>query len=93
MKIIYSNHLEMRIKERGFPHEYPNTIYNDPDEKYFDNINNSYIAIKTMLYFKKMRKISIAYIFIEQDVKIKTIHTEETSKINYKLRTGRYIKI
>ena len=93
MKVIYTLHLKLRIKERKFPYDFPKKIYNNPDTIFFDNLTKSRIAVKKLLYAGKLRKISIAYIFDGLDVKIKTIHPENNTEISNRVSTGRWTKL
>lgn len=93
MAIIYSDHLNTRLTLRKFPKSYPKIIYNDPEQRYYDEDQQSYIAIKTLLYNGKQRKICIAYTFNGLDVKIKTIHPEIVAAIKNRVAKGRWKKI
>lgn len=93
MAIILSNHLKTRLTLRKFPQTYPKTIYNTPEQRYYDKDQQSYIAIKTLFYYGKQRKICIAYTFDGLNVKIKTIHPEKTTTINNRVAKGRWKKI
>jgi hypothetical protein len=91
VSIIYTPHLKLRIKERKFPYDFPKKIYTSPEAKFFDNLTKSYIAVKTLFYAGKLRKISIAYIFDGLDVKIKTIHPEKESEISNRVKICRWM--
>lgn len=93
MNLIYSYHLQNGLIARKFPKDFPKIIYNDPEEKYFDHDQQSYIAVKTLIYNGKNRKICIAYIVEGENVKIKTIHPEKESAINNRITSGRWRKI
>lgn len=92
MKIILSKHLKVRIKERFFPSDYPEKIFKNPDKVYKDTVTGSFIAIKSLVYARKLRKISIAYILDGEDVKILTIHPEKGNEIKNRIKKGRYVK-
>ena len=93
MAIIYSPHLNTRLTERKFPQDYPKIIYNNPEQCYYDKDQQSYIAVKTLFYYGRLRKICIAYTFDGLDVKIKTIHPEKDIAIKNRVASGRWAKI
>ncbi len=93
MAITYTPHLKKRIGERKFPYDYPKKIYEEMEENYKDVLQNSYIAIKKLLYAGRIRKIMIAYTFDEDDVKIITIHPENNVEIKNRVENGRWIKV
>lgn len=90
--IIYSDHLKLKLKLRNFPYNYPKLIYNTPEFVFKDTRTGSFISVSTLFYNGKLRKISIAYIFDEDNVKIKTIHPESDVEINNRIKKGRYEK-
>ncbi|MFA5933426.1 MAG: hypothetical protein WCV81_04085 [Microgenomates group bacterium] len=92
MAIIYTDHLEIRLKIRKFPYDYPKIIYNNPDQCYYDEDQQSFISIKKLLYNGKKRKICIAYTFDGLNVKIKTIHPEKEITIKNRIAKGRWVK-
>ena len=93
MAIIYTEHLKDRLKERCFPEDYPRKICKDPEVTYFDSATESCVAIKTLSYGGKLRKIAIFYINEGLDVKIKTIHVEDEKEIRKRVENKRYRKL
>ena len=93
MAVIYAPHLKHRLKERKFPQNYPLEIYNTARIRYYDTLSKSFIAIKMMNYGGRRRKIAIAYIFVDSDVIIKTVHPESDKEIKNRVSRGRWIKI
>lgn len=45
MKIIYTEHLEFRLKIRDIPYDLPKDIFKQSQEHYYDNLTKHYIAI------------------------------------------------
>ncbi|HLD42411.1 MAG TPA: hypothetical protein VJB08_00295 [Candidatus Nanoarchaeia archaeon] len=88
--IEYSKHLELRLKIRKIPKDYPNKIYKNPDQRFFDNVEGREIAIKKLYYNKKVRNMMIAY--EEQDNKIITIHPLTDEKIINRVLSGRWTR-
>lgn len=91
-RIEYTNHLKLRLKLRNFQEHYPREIYLNPEQIFFDIIENKNISIKKLKYNGKLRNIMIAYTLSEDDVMIYTIHPITDVKINNRVKNGRWIK-
>jgi len=90
--ISYTDHLELRLKVRKLPHEYPKIIYENPDQKYFDEVEKTSIAIKKLEYNKKSRNMMIAYEIKGEKVEIITIHPITDEKIINRTISRRWTK-
>lgn len=93
MAVVYTEHLKIRLRERGFPKNYPSEIYARPEARYKDNITGSYVAVKTLIYGGKLKKLAIFYIDDGLDVKIKTIHVEDNEEIQRRIKKMRYTEL
>lgn len=93
MAIIYTDHLKTRLTIRKFPQNYPKIIYNNPEHRYYDEDQQSYISVKSLFYNGRKRKICIAYTFEGLNVKIKTIHPEKVTSIKNRVTKSRWIKL
>ncbi len=47
-EINYTTHLKFRLKIRRIPYDYPKTIFENPEERFFDNLEKTKIAIKSL---------------------------------------------
>lgn len=56
MKATYTEHLKTRMKARKIPEDYPQKIYENPEQKFSDMAEGNKIAIKKLLYNNKVRK-------------------------------------
>jgi hypothetical protein len=90
--IVYADHLELRLKIRKIPYEYPKVIYENPDQKFFDKIEKTSIAIKKLKYNKKLRNMMVAYEIKGEKVEIITIHPITDEKIINRAISERWIK-
>lgn len=90
MEIYYTNHLKLRLKIRKIPEEYPKIIYENADQKFFDNVENTNIAIKRLKYNKKLRNMMIAYAMKDNKIEIITIHPISNEKIINRTLSGRW---
>ena len=72
--VTYTDHLKIRLKIRKVPDDYPRKIYENPEQKYFDLIEGTNIAIKKLKYNKKLRNMMIVYEKKGNVIEIVTIH-------------------
>lgn len=92
MKIKYTDHLKLRVKLRNIPQEYPKVIYDNPEQKFIDVIENRKIAIKKLKYNNKLRNMMIAYDEFDDKVEIITIHPISDEQLINRQVSGRYIE-
>ena len=57
MEIKYSGHLKRRLILRRIPEELPKIIFNEYDEKYFDNETGNFVLIKKVEFLNKALKV------------------------------------
>jgi hypothetical protein len=91
-RVQYTEHLKLRLKIRKIPEEYPELIYENPEEKYYDTAEDTFIAIKRLPYNKKVRPMMIAYEEKRDTVEIITIHPITEEKIVTRTVRGRWIE-
>lgn len=91
-KIEYTGHLKLRLKLRKIPEEYPQKIYENPEQRFFDNAEKTFIAIKKLHYNKKLRNMMIAYEEKEGKIEIVTIHPITDEKIINRIMSKRWTK-
>lgn len=92
MEIILTDHLKLRLKVRKIPREYPELIYNNAEQRYYDVLEKTVIAIKKLKYNNKIRNMMIAYEEKNNKVEIITIHPISEEKIVNRIIRGRWIK-
>lgn len=90
MKIVYRPHLRRRIKERGFPTNYPKKIYKVAKLRFRDSQTGHLIAVAEMEYAGKLRKLAISYDIIEEQVEIITIHPILEGDVKKRVKSGRW---
>ncbi|MCL4366226.1 hypothetical protein M1437_03295 [Patescibacteria group bacterium] len=85
VKIVLQPHLKIRLEQREIPQNYPSKILIKPDTKYFDNLTGHFIAVRKLLYNKKLRLMAVAYDIISDEIQIITIHPISRQEIINKL--------
>ncbi|MEK6646979.1 MAG: hypothetical protein AABY84_09935 [Candidatus Firestonebacteria bacterium] len=92
-KIVYTQHLQLRIKFREIDNELPYKIYRTSTEKYFDYNTNYYIAVSNVHYKGKMREMAIVYEETINEIKIITMHPLKLYEKMNRINRGRWRKI
>lgn len=91
-KIEYTEHLKLKLKVRKIPENYPKEICQNPEQRFYDNVEKTFIAIKKLKYNKKARNMMIAYEENEDLIEIITIHPITDEKIINRVMSGRWTK-
>jgi hypothetical protein len=93
MKVKYSQHIEHRLRLRGIDSNLPQTIYEQAEERYFDEETQYYIAVMKHQLYGKMRDIMVAYSIEGGLITLITIHALKEGQKQNRVRSGRWRKI
>jgi len=93
MKIIYTSHLEFRLKMRNISYDLPKRIFQYSDEHYYDILTKHYIAVHQIESSGKIREMALTYdkkgIYIE----IVTVHPIKPYQKISRIKSGRWKKL
>lgn len=91
-EVVYSQHLEFRLRLRLMPPELPKIIYQNSQEIYLDTVTGLSIAIGQAYYHGKVRELAVA--FREDDkIVLITIHPLKTNQKSHRIASGRWRKL
>lgn len=90
--VEYTAHLRIRLKSRKIPEDYPQKIYDCPEQVFLDRIDGTKIAVRKLFYYGKTRNMMIAYEENNKETKIITIHPITDEKIISRCMRGRWIQ-
>lgn len=93
MEIVYSQHIENRLKMRGIEYELPKKIFEEAGERYFDRETGYLIAVMSIDLYNKSRDIMVAYTLEEECAKLLTIHPLKEGQKENRISTGRWRKV
>lgn len=93
MKIIYTSHLEFRLKMRAIPHDLPEKIFKESKEHYYDNLTKHYIAIQEVKFEDKFREMVVTYDRQKDLIEIVTVHPIKPYQKFTRINSGRWKKI
>jgi len=91
-EIVYTDHLEFRLKQRNIPHELPKVVLQNAKEYYFDKMTGYYVAIANVDY-KGRRKEFIVVFEIEDKIVLITIHPIRNEQKVNRIKSGRWIRV
>ena len=90
MRVVYTDHLKLRLRARRIPKEMPARIYCEAKEHYYDHATFRHIAVMSVIYHRRRRKMMIAYDEFPDRVEIVTIHPIENRQISERVLAGRW---
>lgn len=91
MKVIFTNHLRIRLKQRGISLKLSEEVFRTATEYYWDNLRNHHIKVAEIHYKDKLRKVLLAYDKITEDtVEFITLHPITNRQIQQRLDSGRW---
>lgn len=92
MKLIYTDHLKLRLRIRKIPENYPKDIYESPEQSFYDNSEGKFIRIKKLYYNKKERNMMIVFNKSGSEIEIITIHPITDEKIINRVMSNRWTR-
>lgn len=90
MKLIYTDHLKSRLKQRGIPLAIVKEIFDKSQENYWDYLRKRHIVVSKVDYKGKQRKVLAAYDRIGMTKEVVTIHPITDREIRQRLISGRW---
>ncbi len=90
MEIIYTSHLEFRLKIRNIPHDLPARIFKQAKKHYYDNVTKHYIAIHQAEVKSKIREIALTYDRRKDAIEIITVHPIKPYQKLSRITSGRW---
>jgi len=92
-KIVYSQHLILRLKLREIPYYLPKAIYQTSKEYYFDEETFKKVAIKEVKFKGKLKEMAVIYEEINGKINLITIHPLKKYQKISRIKSGRWQKI
>jgi len=93
MEILFSDHLNRRLRMRAIAPALPKEIFENAKERYLDAATGHEIAISTSLLYGRMREIMVAYHYEGENVKLLTIHPLKEGQKDNRINSGRWRRI
>ena len=92
MQIIYSQHIENRLRLRQIEYELPKRIVEQAKENYYDNETGHRIATMKIEINNKIKEVMVAYTVEEETLKLLTIHPLKKGQKENRIKSGRWEK-
>lgn len=89
-EIIYTDHLQFRLKIREIDDGLPKRIYENSEEMYYDTKTGYDIAVGKAFYKNKLREMAVTYEETNDEIKIVTIHPLRMYEKFSKVKSGRW---
>jgi len=91
-RVVYTDHLQLRLRARRIPAEMPERIYREARDRYYDHATFRHIAVMSVVYRHRRRKVMIAHDEFSEHVEIVTIHPIESRQISERVLAGRWTR-
>ena len=75
MRVKYSKHVEQPLSLRRIDYDLPKRIFDESNERYFDEETGHFIATMEVSLYNEIRDVMIAYVFEEDFLTLLTIHS------------------
>lgn len=93
MQIIYSRHIENRLRLRQIEYNLPKRIIEEAKENYYDNETGHRISTMKTEINNKIKEVMVAYTVEGQRLKLLTIHPLKKGQKENRIKSGRWRKI
>ena len=93
VQIEYSKHIENRLRIRKIDRDLPKQIFEEAEERYFDEETGHLIAVKEVNLYDKNREVMVAYIIDETHAILLTIHPLKVDQKEKRIHAKRWRKI
>jgi hypothetical protein len=92
-KIVYTAHLEFRLKVRNIPYDLPKDIFKEAKEHYYDIITKHCVALEKIEFAGKIREMAVSYDSKKYATELITIHPIRQYQKHSRISSGRWRKI
>ena len=92
-KIVYTSHLEFRIKVRNIPHDLPGKIFHAAREHFYDSATGHYVALHRCEFEGKSRDMVLTYDNKKYAIEIITVHPIKPYQKHSRVSSGRWKNI
>ena len=92
-KVVYTDHLRLRMKLRGIPKELPKHIWREPKARYYDRATQHSIAVLTCEIKGRMREFALSYDEKEGVIQCITVHPMKQLQKLSRIKSGRWQRL
>ena len=90
MKIIYTDHLKLRMKLRSIPKYLPQEIFEEAAERYHDTMTGHKIAVAIAAIRGETREYALSFDEIDDRAVLITIHPIKSAQKTARVKSGRW---
>ena len=91
MRLIFTDHLKTRLKQRKISAKFVREVFKQNPEKYWDTLRKHNVIVGDIFYEGSTRKVLVAYDTIGNTVEVITIHKVTEEQIKQRLNSRRWI--
>ena len=90
-RILYADHLRLRLALRKIPEQLPRRIYYRAQERFFDTITSHYVAVARARYAGKIREMAVSFEEAGETVILITIHPLKAQQKTNRIASRRWV--
>ena len=91
--IIYTKHLENRLKVRKIDYNLPLKICEEAKDRYYDEETGHHIAVMDIELYNTTREVMVAYTIQGDTLNLLTVHPLKAGQKENRVEAGRWRKI
>ena len=93
LKIVYTDHLRLRLKLRGIPKALPKQIWMESTERYFDRATGHSVAVLACQIKERVKEFALSYDEKEGIAQLITVHPIKALQKLSRIKTGRWQRL
>ena len=92
-KIVYTDHLRLRLKLRSIPKALPKRIWMESTERYLDRVTGHSVAVLVCQIKERVKEFALSYDEKEGIVQLITVHPIKTLQKLSRIKMGRWQRL
>jgi hypothetical protein len=93
MNIVYTAHLEFRLKVRKIPASLPKKVFKESKDHYYDTSTGHCVAVGRLEFNGKIRELAVTYDKKFDIIEVVTIHPLKMYQKMARIKSGRWQKL
>ncbi len=93
IKVVYTDHLRLRMRLRGIPAVLPKQIWLEARERYYDRATQHSIAVMSCKVRERVKDYALSYDEKDGAIQLITVHPIKLLQKISRIKTGRWQKL
>jgi hypothetical protein len=93
LEIVFSDHFLIRKRLRQIPDGLAESIFRNAEEHYEDRGTGTYVAVKRMHLYGRVREVALVYTRKPGRIILITLHPLKEGQKERRIKSGRWVKV